>query len=741
MSSVSMLKVSDNLGIGSITLPKNQEEKYAGGVNFIFSVDVSGSMYDTLKKLRTQLKNRISDMCTENDTVTIIWFSGRGQCGVLKEAAKVRDVNDLQKLHTAIDKFLQPQGLTCFADPIELTGSVIDSISKENANIFSFIFLSDGYNNDCPWQEVVTAMDKIQDRIGSATIIEYGFYADGDKLSEMAERLGGTKIVAEDFESYEPQIEKAFSSRAETLVKVDISSIKQNLINQFVFVVDKEKQKIIVCSTERRDFALVPESATEVFFITKKLGSFNDYSELTMTGSELLAATYILAERLKYDIVEELLAFIGDVKLSNLYSSSFGKQRLNLFKSTVTEMIWDETLRFSEGKSVGFVPDENAYCVLDLIDELMSSDDNLIHPYHESFNYSRTGCKSVTKKVITDEEKIKLLNAKTAKQVESTLDEIKSDIPVFEPYDRKSGYSVNNIVWNEDRANLSIQFKIPGVVKLPKNEHNLSEVDTFIFRNYTIIKDGILNFTSLPVTLASQQTEDNFKSLGILEILSDGQRILNFGHLPVINKLRVKSVYAKPLAETEIMLLYAQAARKCIAYLKQSYPQPNKNVSSVKYDKSTYDYLASIGITAYNGFSPKTERVESGDIYIATTLKTGIEKFSSLPKLEDVFKKQQDGKKLTLSEKLIEYYINNAKSETDKMILDSEKFNYLDSTFDVLNKSCKQYIRFIAQQKFALIMSRKWFRDLKQDEAIVKAEILGETVNVKFEFRDEKVKL
>jgi Mg-chelatase subunit ChlD len=45
--------------------------------NHVFVVDVSGSMSWDLPKIRTQLKNKLSNLMKEGDTISIVWFSGR----------------------------------------------------------------------------------------------------------------------------------------------------------------------------------------------------------------------------------------------------------------------------------------------------------------------------------------------------------------------------------------------------------------------------------------------------------------------------------------------------------------------------------------------------------------------------------------------------------------------------------------------------------------------------------------
>src|SRR5690606_16828247 len=116
-------KVGDNLALNKIEITRvvTDELKVNPGKNVIFAIDVSGSMSWDLPKMRQQLKNKIPDLIGYNDTISIIWFSGQNQAGILKEGVEVQNIQDLQRLNDAIDRFLQPIGLTAFLPPLELT--------------------------------------------------------------------------------------------------------------------------------------------------------------------------------------------------------------------------------------------------------------------------------------------------------------------------------------------------------------------------------------------------------------------------------------------------------------------------------------------------------------------------------------------------------------------------------------------------------------------------------------------
>ena len=83
------VKLTDGFYLTTKTILAEQPKvEVAKKTNHIFVVDVSGSMYYDLPKIRTQLKNKLSSLMKEGDTISIVWFSGRNDAGILKEEVK-----------------------------------------------------------------------------------------------------------------------------------------------------------------------------------------------------------------------------------------------------------------------------------------------------------------------------------------------------------------------------------------------------------------------------------------------------------------------------------------------------------------------------------------------------------------------------------------------------------------------------------------------------------------------------
>lgn len=699
-------------------------------INHVFCIDVSGSMYSELPKMRQQLKARIPEIISEDDTITIIWFSGRNQCGMMKEMVKVQNLSDVKALNADIDKYLVPMGCTAFAEPIEVTNKLIDNM-KSSTGLWSFLFLSDGGHNTGPWSEVITQLTELQPKVSSATIIEYGYYADSNSLSEMAETLGGSKIFEEDFESYSVDIETLLKSKSTPRVEVDITEFKSTMRYQVFFSIDSVTRTIRVYSAERKNTILIPQDTDKLYFLGVNKSKEVEYSQ----DPSLYAAAFVMADRMKYDTVESILQSTGDTRIISTYCNAFGKQRLESFKNEVLNCVFDQSSVGIDGIDYSFKPSPNAYCVLNMIEELMSSDDNLIHPYHSEFEYSRIGAKSVTKRVLSDEEKEALNNASTKLKADKVMEAIDANSIRMKVTDPSKGYSVSNITWNEDRANLSVLFQIDVTLELPKgNPLGVDTLNSFIFRNYTIIKDGILNMTKLPVTL-TKPTKDKFSRRGLLTTSDDGMTILNFNNLPIINKKSTETVYFLDMMNTEMRLLSLRCQNKYLGYLKKLHGISSA-VAPSSYSTEQKEWMSSVGINLFKGYSPLTEQDKSGDFYMANSLVTKIDKFSSIPKIEDVLTKRSNNKPMTPSES----YLNDQMKLVDEELnLRSVKSDAIDELSKSNTKVTRGLISKLAQSKFSLILSRKWFADKNGfDDNSAEIESLG-GLKMSIIFKDEKV--
>ena len=679
------VQLSSNLGIAKVSNMINPEvvnKEVSTKVNHVFCVDISGSMWRELKSIRTQLKARLSEIVSNDDTITLIYFADGKDVGIVKEFAQLKTKDDILELNKLIDKYIVSKGCTDFVKPLELTGTLIDKAKSKAGELFNFIFMSDGGHNMSSFDEVRKVMDSIKEGISTCTIIE------------------------------------------------QTNSVK-------------------VFSTDRVDEIFIPTNTTELYYVTKTKGKADDFSLKGISPKlygAIYAAIYVFSSKMKYNIVEELLYSSRDKELIDLYCNSFGKQKLVEFQNVVLNRIFSpkDNIELTTAK---YRPNPKKYCVLDFMNDIMSDEDNKIYLFHEDFNYSRTGAKAVVKKILTDEQKEKLSKVSTKLKADKILAEADENSPEMIIKDKSAGYSVNKLQWNKERANLSLQVSIDVDVKLPKTAKMFKEgtvIPSYIIRNYTLIKDGILNVTQLPISL-NNKLAGKFKRMGLVKSEKNRIYTIDISSLPIINKKSTESVTSIDMSKLELESLENQACLKYLNYLKTELIDANKstkinssNLVDKKYSEEQLEYLNNIGLTS-KGYSPKTELDYTGDFYMANSLKTLVEKFSSLPKIENIIDKNKNNKQLTASEAYVFEIMKNIDS---KVKVASDKYERVCELIGEHKKISDFLNREIAQNKFSIILSRKWFIDKTDfDDNTVSVNINGADHKITWSYRDVKVNL
>ena len=202
---VKFLKLKDDLFLINQKINKENFEikTIINNTHHIFIIDCSGSMYDELPKIKKDLYNKITTDLKEEDSLSIIWFSGKNQCGIILEDYHIKSNLGLIKVKDLLDKYLTTVGLTAFKDPFDKAKTIIESLIKNKPNtVHSLFFVTDGYDNQYSTKEILTAVSSIKEKLSSSVVVEYGWYCNKELLSKMACELGGVHIFSEHFQDY-----------------------------------------------------------------------------------------------------------------------------------------------------------------------------------------------------------------------------------------------------------------------------------------------------------------------------------------------------------------------------------------------------------------------------------------------------------------------------------------------------------------------------------------------------------
>lgn len=666
--------------------------------NYVVCVDVSGSMYGILPKLRTSLKNKLTTILQKEDTLSIIWFSGRGQAGFVFEDYQVANVQALEQVKKGIDAFLTPQCLTAFDLPIELAAT---KINKTMTN--GFVFLTDGYLNDAPRDKVFAAVKKLAG-FDCCTWVEMGLYCDTKLLTELAELTGGVLTNANGFENIELTIINSLRGVIEQRLPIPANSDS---------VICFDGDSISICPVG------CPVGVDGLALVSSKALFVSDWKASGDTFESIMIA-YAAALQGNWDLVEDMIFSVGDATLIETLGAAYSKVKIEEFKTSLLDALTGKTpIVPQEGLTI----DPNRFCVLDLLELLSNTEGCYFYP--SLMDYQRIG---VAKTVKVAETAKAGLEAASFLGITAPI-----KLPHFVATNPKAGVPLSKLNFNVERANVSILATTDGkVVDLPSNSFGVNEWETKIHRNYTVIKDGNTNIPLLPVTAPVSVLSQI--PLEAIEA-TDGQvTYINLAKLPVVNRTRINALNSAEAVKVAFARLKVQAALKVLKY----YDGATTTVKGI--DPALAEFLKEQGITE-QGYAPKVEANPSGDFYIAPSLKFKFAGASSLPSVEKVIEKQT---------KIAQAILDKAKKIPTLNLAEELMVNALAVVGAVKPEDVSQFRINVNKQKreldtqlalitSSLILSRKWFSDKKDFEDNVVS--VNELIACKIVLEDVQEKL
>jgi hypothetical protein len=793
-------KVSANLYLVQSEVPKSgpPPKQVEVPTNHIAVIDCSGSMYGELPKIREQLKKRLPKLLKEKDTISLVWFSGRGEFGTLLEAEPVATLADLKDVNAAIDRWIKSIGLTGFKEPLEEVSKLIDRVGKKTkGSVFSLFFMSDGCDNQWNRAEILKAVEKAAGGLASATFVEYGYYADRPLLTAMAEKAGGQLIFAEDFDKYAPTFEAVMQRKVSGAPRIELK-IQGDTIGGFAFSLAQDE---LTTYSVDAGAVHVPEDTDSVWYLAPTasgttvdlVSNSNRAADPSSVGDKsgvdaAYAAVSLFSVRMQPNVVLPLLKALGDVTLIEAFGGCFGKQKYSEFMEAAKNAAFGKG-RFENGWDPTKVPADDAFTVLDLLRALASDEENRLLLDHKDFKYSRIGRGRVdASEVLTTEDQAEITklteelaktkDPKKATEMANKIAAIANKGPglKFAAKDvNDTGYSISHLTFNEERPNCSVLVRkegtvdissrvasAPGGAKLPTN------FETFIFRNYAIIRDGLVNVDKLPVRLTggtvralreqgfplsavrnpSEETlEETVTRIKKAANEREVSFVIDLKALPVINRKMVQEVSAKTLFEKEYDLCKARAAQKVYnTYKKEHFPKTSKGFEET-YGKDAATWLKEQGFTDYSGFSPKSVQAESTDFYMGKELHVSLKGLSSLPSLKDVKEKMAKGK-VNPAGALMVPYVEEVEgflaSDIYKKAADQAKVfeAWLDGQQKASTSKVRGLLFDLAQVKFAIVVGQTWPSEFKSiDENSLKITVDGVEIEGKIEAKETQIKI
>lgn len=654
-----------------VTLPIQKDEITISdkGTHRIVCIDCSGSMYSELSKLRTHLKNKLPTMILPQDTLSIIWFSGRDQFGLLFENIAIGTLSDLSKVNAAIDRFLTAQGLTGFKQPLE---EVLSVIKRSTQEAYTLHFMTDGYENQWSKSEVLKACANLGDKLASATFVEYGYYADSKMIQSMAEEVGGTVVMAQDFENYSETLNNNMRGLV-TAKKIKVKNITSE------FVVGSIPSGFVMARPDALGTVTLPGNTTAVTYVDDgNLHDFIDQGGKFEVDSPKDAAFMVSALIQRGDAASALsvASAIGDVDLYQTVENAFSKQDYAAVVDVANSFGTGQVDLFTTApRNTNLIPDPNAYNVLTLLMDLAEGEGNYLDISHPDFKYTAIGGKRET---VLDENGFK---------------------PVFTDKNGQIKAPIQALKFDENRPNISILVKREGTVSLPKNDHGFGEsIDSFIWRNYAIVRDGIINVRKLPVVL-SKATHDLLSQNGVITepFKINKTYVIDTKKLPIINRSMVTPMKMEDMFRLYFEMYKLQVKTKILG---ASFEKPEVSASfETLYGAEGAEFLKTYGVGP-GGFGPKSVKGESVDPYVAKILDISMSGLNSIPKIEDVKADIVAGKKLTPSKEVVAAMLKEVGTPKDP-----------EGEFKKSRDELRAFREAIVKRKFGIILGKVWFSD------------------------------
>ena len=706
-------KIKKNLFLVEQEIPGTGLPIIKNPINHIWIYDRSGSMHYDLPALAKDLIYKAKEI-PKGDTLSIGWFSSEGQHNFILKGFKITDDADYKILENVINKNKSSIGCTCFSEVLDDSNILLEDLAVISDK-FSLMFFSDGYpvvrNYSKEIKAIHAAIAKLEGKITSSCMIGYGNYYNRELMMDMAERLGGSLIHSEDLPQFSIALEDLIKNSGNFTGKTPIYFTGAQPSEDIIFSlnVDFEKNAVINMFRQKEDGTVwYPKSTADqeyIYFLTNKL--LGKETEVTLNSNDfsrpskkeniiraLYGLTCILNQKTKTDEALEIVGSLGDIKMIDALNNAFTNSEHGKVEEALKEAIHTPTLRMCSGYDKNYLPQANAFCLLDVLEILIKDDEACFYPYHEDFKYKKI----------------------------SRGTKAKDDFPKFIA-DKNPRCALSSLTWHKSKLNLSIKAKINGVITLTDNPEKYgfnSSYPTYIYRNYAIVKDGFLNTPWLPVSLS----ENSYKILSEKNVIwtnspweKDRIYVLELNKIPVMNRAIAEGkTSAIDLAKKVFEEIKLQAQLKVLKDVKSSLEKQTDFVDKtfMGLNEDQIKYLQSKGITK-NGFSPDVEKEDPIDFYFAKDFNIKVKSFSSLPSVKEARTRIASGKLRPSDEVMklgIDLYDNSpVANQSDKI-----KLAWVEEKVKELNSQLLSTRFDIQRTKFAILMGKKWFKEFESRE-------------------------
>lgn len=706
------IKILDDLYLAEISVPRPAalEGKQLTANNHIWLFDRSGSMSGTVRDLVEDMIGKLPTL-EKGDTLSVGWFSGQGEYDFILKGMQIGDKSTLDAIAIILRKYASTVGCTCFSEILRKADDVVNDLKVFNP-LFSLVFFTDGYpvvsSITAETAAISAAIDRIKGKLTSVLLVGYGAYYNKELMADMASRFGGTLVHSANLTQYSDSLTEFLADSRENggRVRVTVPTAAQS---ELYFSINNKT--VVAYNTTGYEFDFVmPRKGKSAYYLLVDKPLDKEIVGLDQVSAQraALAAALILAQRTKTHIALEILGALGDVALIDEVNNSFTNDEYGRVEAKIRAAISSPAKRFAKGRDTKHLPKRDCYCLIDAIAAISQDEDARFLPYSPDFEYNRIGVKTVAK----------------------------PNMPVFEAADNPA-VSIDTLTWNDSMLNLSFTCRIPGTVKLDKDAKKFgfsNSYPTFIWRSYSVVKDGSANVATMPLII-SKEVFDELQKNGVINIdqawVKDQPSMLHFDRIPVMNRSiadgKTSAVGMSRKAIEELKYKFQINALKKIKASLETKGAVDLGAAAIL-TKEQIAYLEKFYI-GRNGFQVPAETAPPTDSYDAKEFTIKIASFSGIPKITDVEAKQQkilqeNGKgkaKLTPSEGLMVETLKTIDASCGRKSLTA-----VNATLAITNANLRRIRKEIQKTKFAVLMGKRWFDEFaNQDRECATIEVDG----------------
>ncbi|ASN83437.1 vWA domain-containing protein [Deinococcus ficus] len=662
----------------SVALP-TPAASLPGHKHVLLLIDVSCSMTSELPGLTADLHRHLLEHLCPGDELSVVWFSGRGECGAVLAHETVTTLAESQRVADLIGRWLVPVGSTRFTDALNHGAALA-------ARPTSAVFMTDGQDTQNDRSSILQAAQELALHVRDAHGVEYGDHTDRRTLSELAGMLGAAPRLVQS-----AAVDQDVTGQVLGLPAPAEKTAFDVLRDDPVIIVQAEAGQV-----------MLPEGTAQVRPFTGLPGPDDVGGKPEGAFQDALYVQLLRAARtLDGPEIERTLRRLGDRALIQLTGGLYGKQRFGQFEAVVEEMCTRPERRYPLGYDAAALPDESQPTVTEVL-TLLSDGGSELLTRHPAFQYRR-------------------VSRGTAPDPDPAVTWRGTGEP-----------RITGLVSHARRPNLSLQVTTPGTAQLRRPPQALAALlpdtlDVPRVQTYTVLHSGILHLSTLPVR-PSPVALTQLKAWGLApEHTAPGEAVcVELGRLPLVRRSEVQRVRAADFARRTVQLERHKAVVKVLreAYAVHFPPRSSAMLAGT-YGADAAAWLREQGVTD-RGFSPRGPLQPGRDDVPVVELEVAIKGVSSLPKTSDVLARIAAGKALTTRERLIQAALAQVPVDPAELpgALDRHLQHVREAEVD------------LRRDLMALLVGQTWFADLAPDETEVTVTEGGEPFTVRLGTRE-----